>query len=78
MDQKRAGMPFWEVNRSDGMMTSWRDPDLLPRGANIGWTRRGVFFWEVNRSDGTMALSWRDPDLLPRVTITLTVEQSTA
>ena len=25
----RRGVPFWEVNRSDGTMTpSWRDPDL--------------------------------------------------
>ena len=28
----RRGVPFWEVNRSDGTMApSWRDPDLLPR-----------------------------------------------
>ena len=54
----RKGMPFCEVNRSDGTMApSWRDPDLLPRVANIGWTRRGVPSWEVNRSDGTMAPS---------------------
>ena len=30
----RRGVPFWEVNRSDGTMApSWRDPDLLPRVA---------------------------------------------
>ena len=28
----RRGVPFWEVNRSDGTMApSWRDLDLLPR-----------------------------------------------
>ena len=48
----RRGVPFWQVNRSDGTMApSWRDPDLLPRVANIEMTRRGVPFWEVNRSD---------------------------
>ena len=75
----RRGVPFWEVNRSDGTMApSWRYPDLCPRVANIEWTRRGVPFWEVNRSDGTMAPSWRDPDLLPRVAIALTVGQIAA
>ena len=30
----RRGVPFWEINRSDGTMApSWRDPDLLPRVA---------------------------------------------
>ena len=30
----RRGVPFWEVNRSDGTMApSWRDPDQLPRVA---------------------------------------------
>ena len=30
----RRGVPFWEVNRSDGTVApSWRDPDLLPRVA---------------------------------------------
>ena len=54
----RTGVPYWEVNRSDGtMVPSWRDPDPLPRVASIGWTRRGVPYWEVNRSDGTMAPS---------------------
>ena len=34
----RRGVPFWEVDRSDGTMPpSWRVPELLPRVA-IGLT----------------------------------------
>ena len=56
----RRGVPFWEVNRSDGTMEpSWRYPDLLPRVANVGWTRRGVPFWEVK-------VRWYDGTILKR------------
>ena len=56
----RRGVPFWEVNKSDGTMApSWRYPDLSPRVANIGWIRRGVPFWEVK-------VRWYDGTILER------------